>query len=39
MLVMGRPRLNKLKSDANKEYLKKYREKNSKKYKKSDNES
>ena len=35
---MGRPRLNKSKSDANKEYLKKYGEKNSKKYKKSDNE-
>ena len=35
---MGRPRLNKSKSDANKEYLKKYREKNSEKYKKSDNE-
>ena len=35
---MGRPRLNKSKSDANKEYLEKYREKNSEKYKKPDNE-
>ena len=38
VLEMGRPRLNKSKNDANKEYLKKYCEKNSEKYKKSDNE-
>ena len=33
---MGRPKLNKSKSEANKEYVKKYREKNAEKYKEED---
>ncbi|XP_066932919.1 glutamic acid-rich protein-like [Clytia hemisphaerica] len=35
---MGRPKSNKSKSEMNKEYLKRYREKNAEKYKKGDNE-
>ena len=36
---MGRPRLGKDKSEANKEYIKRYRNKNAEKYKQEDRES